>query len=178
MSNQVYANNVTKFYDLPLLMEWLTLSDETVPSNDLTYLIPFNIINPATPEYPGIVEFNLLGTAFSILKSGMYSINVNVGYKSLTTVTPPTLPVPIESNINLYITLTRSPQFTDLVLANNKLNCPAQSSTTEFNVVNISAVTYLQVGDILRTHFINNDASGGTTHLLSPSTGLIISRIN
>jgi len=174
--SQVYANNTIKYYDLPGLTQYLLTIDQPIANNTITFL-KFNTLNPDTDNFEGIIQKNSTGTRFNILKSGMYSIILNVEYKTLDNTIPPA--IPFINNTEVFISLSRPPEFSDLKIAHIKNTTPPQSSTTEFNVSSLSCITYLRAGDIINLFFetLQDDIDIITTVLKSNSS-LIISRIN
>ncbi len=169
--SQVYSSPGVKYYTLPGLNLYVMTSDNPAPDG-FPIQIPFDQTLAASDKF-NLVEFNNTGTSFEFLNRGMYNITVNLAYKSLNNNDEP---APVDSNVDLYLQLERPGQFDDLKISRSKFNCPAQSSTLEYNVLNVSCTTYFRRGDIVRVFFEN--LVENITTILTSDTILIISQIN
>jgi hypothetical protein len=141
MSNQVYANERTKYYDYPGLNLYNNSGVQTVAAGATDQVnIPITTIN----NYKNNYTFDMLGN-MSIINDGMYSIVLTVHIET----TDPMF----ELFETIFISLDRAPEFTDLEIVRDTKKAPA-TDTGVFH--SVSATFYVKKGDVVKFLMTNN----------------------
>lgn len=145
MSNQVYSNDSTKYYDGPGLNNYqISGNYSPIPlagSIDITFDVN-NVINDST------LVNNALGVT-TILREGMYSIMVVMATSDLT------IPATSQIEFNFSILLDRPGEFALLPLQTIRDRYAPNGLATSKCVSSLSVTVYLKRGDVLRYRYTN-----------------------
>jgi hypothetical protein len=166
MSNQIFSNERTKYYDYPGLNNYLISGDITniltAGSVDIAFDVD-NILNDST-----IIDNGLSNSV--VLRDGMYSFMLVIGVLASSSPTADSL----ENTLSLL--LTRAGQFTALTLQVSRSRyIPNGATASASMLVSLSGTFYCKAGDIITYRFQNN---GPATCLITASnTTLTVNKI-
>ncbi len=153
MSNQVYSNERTKYYEYPGLNRY-TINGNVLIAPTIAVDIPFDVTDIG--NFTHCID-NTTIDGFVALQDGMYSIMVVIGFDINSQ-------LPVESpNFTLDMLLNKPDQFfTGLIIQSIALPVlPRAATGIDTANVSMSAVLYLKASDSIQIRMKNERAAGG-----------------
>jgi hypothetical protein len=179
MSNQVYSNEQRKYYALPGMNLYVMSADSDIAAaaTDAPNTVPVAGSFPFSSSGSTIENDTSIGTigtgTFSIIKEGMYSVNLMVRLVNQADA------VTADLDYNAYIELTRTgTDFNGAKLDEVMVRDVAAGSTTvgsKYRVFSLKYDGYLKANDVLSFKIYNYCSS--ITRILQSGTQLIINKI-